>query len=229
MMDLLYKGTREGETLWNKVVNSCLTSIPLGQAVRNRAWYLKDWMERTATQIQRPNIMSIACGPCEEVRLFVKHCPKLEANFYLVDQDPEALSYACEQMELNRENKRASFHFLQDSVKAFLKSDFRVHEYPKMHFIYTAGLYDYLEKEIASALTSALYSLLEEGGILLIGNFVKDHPFGYFIEYASDWFLIHRTSQDMLSLVPSSVLEEHRWIEKEQSGVNLFLCIKKTS
>ena len=62
---------------------------------------------------------------------------------------------------------------------------------------------------------------------MIIGNFVTGNPFGYFMEYACDWFLIHRSEQEMLSLAPDDVPEDHRWVETEPSGVNLFLCIKR--
>lgn len=225
MMELLYKGVRHGETLWNKTVNSCLTSIPLGQAVRNRAWYLKDWIERAALAAETPKIMSLACGPCEEVRLFAKHSPQQRAEFFLVDQDTAALSYAERQLKSLLGHK--VFHFRNESTRDFLKNREHVRTYPSMNLIYTAGLYDYLKTEAAASLTAVLYGLLEPGGTLVIGNFVKGHPFAYFIEYASDWFLIHRSEAEMLSLAPSGAFKENTWVEREPSGVNLFLCIRK--
>ena len=227
MMELLYKGIRAGETVWHRAINSCLTSIPLGQAVRNRAWYLKDWIERTALSSDAPRIMSLACGPCEEVRLFSKHSGQTGAVFFLIDQDAAALTYAEEQIKALPESSRHTFHFRNDSTRSFLKYPAHTKTYPPMNLIYTAGLYDYLKKETAASLTAVLYDMLKPGGTLVIGNFVAGHPFAYFIEYASDWFLIHRSEEDMRSLAPANVLKEHSWVEREPSGVNLFLCIRK--
>jgi len=231
MMELLYKGLREGASLWDKTINSCLTSIPLGQAVRNRAWYLKEWIEKTAAGRpgDRPRVMSLACGPCEEVRLFTRHCPDLQAEFYLIDQDPRALAYAEVQFQKLKENTKTEnlFHLIPDSTRDFLKDPAHPQKYPKMHLIYTAGLYDYLKKEAAASLTGVLYEILEPGGMLVLGNFSKGHPFGYFIEYASEWFLIHRSPEDMLSLAPINLTGGEKWVEREASGVNLFLCIRK--
>jgi extracellular factor (EF) 3-hydroxypalmitic acid methyl ester biosynthesis protein len=227
MMELLYKGTRAGDTAWHKAVNSCLTSIPLGQAVRNRAWYLKGWIERTASRQKDARVMSLACGPCEEVRLFATHAAVRQAEFFLVDQDPQAILYAEEQMKALRGITRNVFHFSNDSTRNFLKDPAHARTYPPMHLVYTAGLYDYLNDEAAAALTSVLYGMLVPGATLVVGNFIKDHPFAYFIEYASDWFLMHRSAEDLLALAPADVLKEHRWVEREPSGVNLFLCIQK--
>lgn len=226
MMELLYKGIRQGETVWHQAVNSCLTSIPLGQAVRNRAWYLKDWIERTALNVDAPKVMSLACGPCEEIRLFTKHSQR-RAEFFLVDQDARALAYAESQLKALKGVSRNVFHFRNDSTRDLLKDPERARSYPPMNLIYTAGLYDYLKTGTAAALTEALYARLEPGGTLVIGNFVKGHPFAYFIEYASDWFLIHRSEAEMLSLAPSGVFKENTWVERDPSGVNLFLCIRK--
>lgn len=228
MMNLLYKGIREGETAWNRMINSCLTSIPLGAAVRNRAWYLRDWIKKTAAIAEQAQIMSLACGPCEEVRLFMQQDAGSAIDFYLVDQDTSALRYAEEYLgSLPFRGGRQECHFAEINIRAFLRGEERLDHFPKMDLIYAAGLYDYLRTSTAKRLTELAYMQLAPGGVLIIGNFVAGNPFGYFIEYASDWFLIYRSEQEMLCLAPDDVPEDHRWVETEPSGVNLFLCIRK--
>jgi extracellular factor (EF) 3-hydroxypalmitic acid methyl ester biosynthesis protein len=232
MMELLYTGLRAGRSLWEKTINSCLTSIPLGQAVRNRAWYLKEWIDKmmaAGRSKETPKILSLACGPCEEISLLIRHRPDLRAEFFLIDQDPRALAHAEERLTALQEERGTShtFHFLNDSTRNFLKEPDHVKKYPLMNLIYTAGLYDYLKEETARALTGVLYQMLEPNGMLVLGNFTKGNPFAYFIEYASDWFLFHRSPEDMLSLAPLCLEGDQKWVEREASGVNLFLCLRK--
>lgn len=224
MMELLYKGLRAGATPLERMVNSCLMSIPLGQAVRNRAWYMRNWIAQVAGTVVRPQIMSLACGPCEEVRLFLRDYPRAEADFYLVDQDKRALSYAREQVSATRASE---VHFLCDSVKALIKEPARRAAYPALHLIYSGGLYDYLPTAVATRLTSVLYDMLAPGGVLVVGNFIEGHPFGFFIESASDWFLLHRTPSAMLELSHGCAPTPEVRLEQEPAGVNLFLCLRK--
>jgi len=237
MMNLLYEGQKVGNTPWSRIVNSCLTSIPLGQAVRNRAWYLKEHILKVASDAKysqegtgRPKIMSFACGPCEEIRLSLRDLPNLSAEFYLLDQDEQALKYAEEALtQTATDSSRTNFNFINDSVRRFIKDPAHADRFPKMAFIYSAGLYDYLNQETAKKLTEVLYGMLEPGGIMVVGNFIEGNPFGHFIEYAADWFLIYRSLNEMLDLAPADIAEENRWLEFEQSGVNLFLCLRKPS
>lgn len=229
MMEMLYHGLRQGETLWHKVINSCLTSLPMGNGVRNRAWYLSKKILDTLESRQNQNIMSLACGPCTEVAIVLEKAPP-KANYYLVDQDKEALKHAQDKLARVRfkTKAKATLDFRSDSVKRFLKDPQAIlAEYPKMDFIYTAGLYDYLDAAVASKLTKVLFSLLKSGGQLVIGNFERNE-YSYFIEYASDWFLIYRTPEEMLKLVSEDMSVQSKKVEKESlDGVSLFLCLQK--
>ena len=134
MMEILYHGTRQGETLWHKVINSCLTSLPMGDGVRNRAWYLSNKILKTLESRLSPDIMSLACGPCPEVEIVFEKSPS-KGNYYLVDQDKEALQHAQNKLARAQFKTKAvaTLDFRNDSVKRFLKdSKGIIDEYPKM-------------------------------------------------------------------------------------------------
>ncbi len=227
MMELLYHGLRAGESLWHQIINSCLTSIPLGEAVRNRAWYLSEKIGKVLESRRYPDIMSLACGPCEEVAIILeKGCPA--ANYCLVDQDPQALQYAKNKLTRIqfKTHSPASLEFRADSVKAILKTPDIAAQYPKMDLVYTAGLYDYLNEAVATKLTRVLWSFLKPGGQLIVGNFTRG-DFSYFIEYGANWFLTYRNREDLRRIVPGDIAPRQVEIESESSGVNLFLCLRK--
>src|SRR5262249_1746326 len=67
-------------------------------------------------------------------------------------------------------------------------------------FIYAAGLYDYLDDEVARCLTALLFSRLRRGGRLLIDNFAPELPDIAYMEACLDWLLISRDEAQVAGL-----------------------------
>lgn len=230
MMNLLYHGTLAGATLWERLINSALTDIPSGWAVRNRRLYLKEKIEQTIASASGPlHILSLACGPCEELYTYLTEhrdsMPDQSLTFYLVDQDRRALDYARTRLypfaQIHHDKLR--FVCLDYSVKDLLQNPQALSAYPKLDLAYSAGLYDYLDDNVASKLTAVLMSTLKPGGRLVIGNFNDDHDARFFIEYAANWFLIRRTQEQVLNFLSESKPYSAAEVEQEAAGVNLFL------
>ena len=66
--------------------------------------------------------------------------------------------------------------------------------------VYAAGLYDYLEDDLARALTTVLFKALGSGGRLLIANFTPDTYDAAFMESIMDWRLIYRSPEEVHAL-----------------------------
>ena len=93
--------------------------------------------------------------------------------------------------------------------------------------IYSAGLFDYLSLRSFQALLGALYDALSPGGLLAVGNVASHNPTRWFMEYCLDWFLIHRSRDELLAL--GAQLHPHPsklWVDAEPLGVNLFLMAR---
>lgn len=94
--------------------------------------------------------------------------------------------------------------------------------------IYSAGLFDYLSDRTFRGLLGALYQALVPGGLLAIGNFSAGNPSRWMMEYFVDWFLIHRSPEQLrahaaaLNPTPASVD-----VDAEPLGVNLFLLVRR--
>jgi extracellular factor (EF) 3-hydroxypalmitic acid methyl ester biosynthesis protein len=95
-------------------------------------------------------------------------------------------------------------------------------------FIYAAGLYDYLNDRVASRLLEALFGLLKEGGNLWIANFLPGILDRAFMESFMDWWLVYRTTEQMLDLaaiLPGGTCSSCRtFVEQEQNIVFLEVC-----
>jgi extracellular factor (EF) 3-hydroxypalmitic acid methyl ester biosynthesis protein len=96
----------------------------------------------------------------------------------------------------------------------------------KFDFIYSMGLFDYLNSRVAKAVLNRLYQLLKPGGKLVVGNFNVSNPSRYYMEYWGDWFLIHRTEEEFRSLFPDRSSATTRLIYDE-TGSQMFLNIRK--
>jgi extracellular factor (EF) 3-hydroxypalmitic acid methyl ester biosynthesis protein len=74
---------------------------------------------------------------------------------------------------------------------------------PGVDLAYAAGLYDYLEADLARALTATLFRMLAPGGRLLIANFTPATHDAAFMEAFMDWRLIYRTPAEVRALADS--------------------------
>ena len=83
------------------------------------------------------------------------------------------------------------------SIKAVLDGSFRPGSFD---MVYAAGLYDYLNQRLASALSAAFFSLLRPGGRLVVENFDAGIYDSGYMEAIVDWFLIYRDAAEMLAL-----------------------------
>ena len=216
MINIICNGRLEGNTLWQRILNHCITDFPPARAVRKRTHYLQGKIEETVSR-RSPNesLVKIMCD--------------CKAAFYLVDQEPQALDFAQRKLYTLAQQRKLLTQFIcvKQSVKYLLKDPATLASYPKMDLIYVVGLYDYLPEPVAKRFTELLLTILADGGRLIIGNFSASHQFKFFIEYALDWFLIHRSHEDMYRLLPSQDRYTTASIEEVEDGVNIFLNIEK--
>jgi extracellular factor (EF) 3-hydroxypalmitic acid methyl ester biosynthesis protein len=75
------------------------------------------------------------------------------------------------------------------------------------------------------------YEMVAPGGLLLTTN-VSDalnssRPFRYSMEYILDWHLIYRNGDAFAALAPDAASPENVRVIVEDTGVNVFLEIRK--
>ena len=75
--------------------------------------------------------------------------------------------------------------------------------------MYSAGLYDYLNEEVAKAVTEAMFRSLRPGGRMLVANFAPDLRDIGLLEAIMDWRLIYRDEEALTKLasgIPSECI-----------------------
>lgn len=232
MMNMLYRDAVEGSSLFAKAMNIYAASEAAGQATRNRVDYFGDRIRAEVAKSSRDRIRiaSIGCGPAREIATLLERTPEVghRLEIALLDQDERSITYCEKTLTPLAQSTGARIQFVRESVRRLLATRTLGAALGQREFVYSAGLFDYLSDRSFSQLMASLYSALDEGGTMAIGNFSINHPSRWMMEYYCDWFLILRSREQLaafaqeLDPAPSSVV-----IEAEPAGVNLFLVVQR--
>jgi extracellular factor (EF) 3-hydroxypalmitic acid methyl ester biosynthesis protein len=152
---------------------------------------------------RKNKVLSVGCGPAVELKQIIispQDCERYQ--FTLFDQDASALSEATEVRSQIKKDLGLSpeIDYVQGSVRLMLFSRQLKRKWGQFEFIYSMGLFDYLNTRVASAVLDRLYRLLKPGGDLIVGNFHVDNPSKYYMQYWGDWYLLHRTEAELRNL-----------------------------
>jgi extracellular factor (EF) 3-hydroxypalmitic acid methyl ester biosynthesis protein len=232
LMNMLYRKEPEGRTAFGKILNIHSREEPAGRATFNRLAYmghiLQNYLE--SAKPERAAVASVGCGAAREVNELLTRAPELGSHLdlALVDQDARALQH-CERTlgPLGRATG-ARFQFINDPIQQLIKAENLRSVLGSRKLIYSVGLFDYLDDDVFVALIRVLYDALDPGGLLVIGNMASHNPTQRWMEYAMDWFLIHRSPDDLryLALKVTKSADNVK-IDSEPTGVNLFLHMSK--
>jgi len=235
----IYANSFEGDSVFGKVIHKFFPQDhPLGRGIRTRKDLIIDLMEaehgrvlQDATTSPIFRVASLGCGPALEVSEFIsrnKTWPG-RVTWTLIDQEEEALSaaYRESRREIGKWGSNADLFLLNLSFVQMLSEGLPLREPGSQDFIFSSGLFDYLRESRAKILIRALYDLLADGGLLLIGNALAPNEFFWAAEFLVDWTLLYRTREEVLGLAVN--LPESAEIEviEESSGGYYFLKVRK--
>ena len=235
MMNMLYRPSWEGSSLFAKVINQCAASEVAARANINRISYLAEKLRGPLVRARdaggpRVRVASIGAGPGREIEVLLESDPSLGPylDVMLLDQEPRAIAYGERRLAPIVARTGVQLCFVRESMRRLLCGGQVAQMIGERQIIYSAGLFDYLSDRSFAALLGTLYEALAGGGQLLIGNVDVSNPTRYFMEYFAEWFLIHRSRTQLLDKArllrppPQTVR-----VESEPLGVNLFLVIEK--
>ena len=232
MMNMLYRDHAEGNSLFAWLMNAYGINVRAAQAVRNRRNLLTEAIIQASQggDSDRVRIASVGCGPAYEIQRLLEQRPHLGNNLeiVLIDQEPRAIAF-CERMLaplIARTGVKA--HVVKESIRKLIAHPSLQTALGTCDLIYSAGLFDYLDEKPFVHLARTLLGSLSDRGHLLIGNFAFGQPSRWFMEYCSEWFLIHRSPEQLLTLGEAAgASRDAMSIMAEPSGINLFLDVRR--
>lgn len=187
-------------------------------AVRNRKDFFISLMTEINSAERKTRVLNVGSGPARDIHEFYSQCGTSDSVLVdCVDMDENAISYAkglCSELL-----EYITFH--QANI-------FKWRSGETYDFIWSAGLFDYLNDSAFVVLFRRLALMLNPGGHLVVGNFSTNNPTRDYMEFG-EWFLHHRSKEGLIQLaekceIPNIILS----IEEEPQGINLFLHLQKT-
>ena len=188
------------------------------QAVRNR----KKFFLKLIYNIEKSNndvvsVLNIGSGSGRDMLEYFQANPNSNVYFDSIDMDKNAINFA--------KNLCVAY---SSKINFINKNIFRYKPSVQYNLIWSAGLFDYFSDKQFIFLLKRLYSYVKVNGELVVGNFSKLNPTKKYMEVIGQWFLNHRSEEDLLELVKAAGIKPSTIkIDTEPCGVNLFLCIKK--
>lgn len=140
-----------------------------------------------------PSILSLACGHARELDLLGTAPDKALGRIVMCDQDSDSL--AAVRTRSARLGDQLQTRAL--TVRQFLAHAPETRALGQFDFVYSAGLYDYLEQRTAARLSKVLFDHVAPGGQLLLANFHPANRGTGYMEAFMDWWLIYRDEDEM--------------------------------
>ena len=163
-------------------------------AVRNRKNDFKkmimDFVNKRKNDSLR--IMSLASGPCREIREMLLENPDISerVEFDCYDNDAHSLEFSSKKLS----GFKNMTYIKENATRIAFRKDISSLIDKKYDIIYSTGLFDYFEERISIKIIQNLKKLLNPGGMLIISD-VRDkysNPSVHFMEWVGDWNLIYR-------------------------------------
>jgi SAM-dependent methyltransferase len=200
---------------WDEFLHSAGAVI----AVRNRKTLAIEIFEQLNKKAMglRQDVLILGSGPVTETYEFFERNPDNTLIFEMLDLDKRAIAYAK-----NKNRKYLSaMNFNNANVIRFTPDR-------KFDLIWSAGLFDYFKGKHFVYLIKRYYEFLKDDGEMIIGNFNVENPSRRSMEIMGDWFLYHRSAEELKQFALQAGIEESKIdVIQEPLGINLFLKIKK--
>ena len=193
LMDLIYGMRPAGDDLspLGGMLYGYEFDSPCFQSVRTRRSILAREIDSVAAPTRVARVLAVASGHLREIE-WSRAARARGVRITALDQD----RYSLTRIERDYGNR-----YPVDTVAATIGDLLRRSvSIPDVDLAYAAGLYDYLETDLARALTTSLFRMLAPGGRLFLANFTPATYDAAFMEAFMDWRLIYRTPADVRAL-----------------------------
>jgi SAM-dependent methyltransferase len=221
LMDLIY-GTVPGQALspLGGMLYGYEFDSPAFRSVRTRRAFLAREIDDVAAIRPGARVLSVACGHLREVE-WSRAARNGAVTITALDQDRDSLDL------VNERYGGFGVTTVAGSVGDLLR---RCVRFSNLDLAYAAGLYDYLDTDIARALTATLFRTLAPGGRLLIANFTPATYDAAFMEAFMDWRLVYRSEAEVRALaatIPPSDIGRIEQFSDDNGHITYMRVVKR--
>ena len=222
LIDYMYrlKSCAVNDSYLGKELNGYLSLTEAMSAVRWRSNHIAKEIQKVQSELGRKiDVISIASGHLRELA-YIDNASSTINRFVCIDQDEQS-----NQLVRNTYNQHAFLEVIDESINHVLK---RKLEGQQFDFIYSAGLFDYLNDKVASRMIEILYTNLRPGGTMIIPNFLKGINEKAYMETFMKWNLIYRNKEDMIRLCsPLDIPADKQSLYYDDMNRVVYLKIRK--
>lgn len=195
--------------------DSYTISLHAAEAVRNRKEYFKDSILRHIEKhkLYPIYLLNVASGSARDLSELYELINPETLVTTCVDVDNRAIDYA-----------RIVTKKFAKQIEFINRNIIRYSPGKQFDIIWSAGLFDYFDDKIFIFVLSKFKEWLSPNGCIIIGNFNTFNPTRSLMEEFGDWHLIHRSSEELLSLAEKAGLDQTKcYVDSESLNINLFL------
>lgn len=222
MMDYCYFTTPpESTSELGKAIFFSTTTSPNARSVLTRLGMIASRIDALARKTKRPNVLALACGHLREAMLSHAFRDGRLGRMIALDQDDASLDVV--------EARYATYgvECVGAGIKSILTCEI---SFSDLDMVYAAGLFDYLDDNVAKMLVAHAFGFLRSGGQLLIGNFLPDTPGRGYMEAFMNWMLITRTRREIIGLadqVNPTLIASKRYFQDEHQIIGYLALTKR--
>ncbi len=233
MMEAIYANTPDGDGDLGILIDKYCLDTPPARAVRERRRLLSSILEKEVTtrlneqggHEDRIKIMNLACGSNRELFDFLARFNATNmVEALCIDADKDALTFTAENVDVFKHEARIML-MQENVIKWSLRRSKQ--DFGQQDIVYSAGLTDYLDDRLFTALVKRAWEHLKPGGVLVLSNFSVHNPNKAWMDHILQWKLIHRDEQDLKRLFEAGGFSSSVEVFHEREGVNLFAVGRK--
>ncbi len=185
-------------------------------ALRNRKAYFNNFIDAEYKNKKSLSVLNIGSGPCRDVKEFFDQRPDVDIQIDCIDMDFNSIAYAKELCH----DHTSKIRFMNENALRY-RSD------KKYDVVWSAGMFDYFKDKLFIALMKRYFKFLKPGGVLALGNINITNPHRIAMEVYGQWYLHHRSHDDLVRLVDESKTQHSDLsISCEETTVNIFAHLR---
>lgn len=194
IIDDIYKN-QPRTTGFDRLWDNYFQQLAASKAIRERKEDFKKFILNFVKERKNKNvrIMNLGSGSAREIKELLEVDYDnlfLKVTFDCYDYDSRAIDYAKQLVDT-----AANVNFFQkNAIRLALRKDIQQEITGKYDFIYSTGLFDYLDERVVMRLVSNLKKLLKNAGVIVISNATDkyNNSSAGWMEWVAEWYLIYR-------------------------------------